>query len=85
MSDAPAAPPPAEHPALRRMDAALDRGDHRLAGELARALASSEDPALREAAAAMLRRLRPDPVIVGVFIATAALLAAITFHGWGHR
>lgn len=67
------------------MDAALDRGDHRLAGQLARELARSDDPTLREAGEAMVRRLRPDPVIVGVLIATAALLAAITLHWWGHR
>jgi hypothetical protein len=76
------APPDAE---VTRMDDALDRGDHRLAGELARALASSDDAARREAGAAMLQRLRPDPVIVGVFIATASLLAAITLHWFGHR
>lgn len=84
MSDAPppSAPP---NPDLVRMDAALDRGDHRLAGALARGLVKREEPELRAAGEAMLRRLRPDPVIVGVFIASAALLAAITLHWWGHR
>ena len=84
MSDAPSPPAP-PHPDLARMDAALDRGDHRLAGALARDLSTREDPQLRAAGEAMRRRLRPDPVIVGVFIATAALLAAITLHWWGHR
>lgn len=76
---------PATDPEVARMDAALDRGDHRLAGELARALSSREEPALRDAGRAMLARLRPDPVIVGVFISTAALLAAISLHWLGHR
>lgn len=80
--DAPAAAP---DPRPDRIDDALERGDHRLAGELAHELAKSDDPALREVAAATLRRLRPDPVIVGVFLATAALFAAISLHGWGHR
>lgn len=83
--DAAAAAPPPRDPELDRIDDALERGDHRLAGEIARSLLARDEPALREAAEATLRRLRPDPVIVGVFIATAALLASITLHWWGHR
>ncbi|MEZ4395022.1 MAG: hypothetical protein R3A48_28425 [Polyangiales bacterium] len=76
---------PAPDADILRMDQALERGDHRLAAELARALASSDDEAKREASAATLARLRHDPVIVGVLLASAAILAAITLHWFGHR
>lgn len=68
-----------------RLDQALERGDHRLAASLARELLGSDDPVTREAAGATLHRLRPDPVIVGVLLASAAILVAITLHWFGHR
>lgn len=76
---------PAPDTDILRIDQALERGDHRLAAELARALASSDDEAKREAGAATLARLRHDPVIVGVLLASTAILAAITLHWFGHR
>jgi hypothetical protein len=72
-------------PELLRVDQALERGDHPLAARLARELLTSDDPARRTAGEATLQRLKPDPVIVGVLLASAAVLLAITLHWFGHR
>lgn len=90
MSEAPAtaAPAPPEtpvHPEILAMEEALDRGDHVATREIASRLSRSDDPKLRDAGAAMLHRLRPDPVILGVLAATAFVMVALALAYLGAR
>lgn len=71
-----AAAPTGDDP-LAPAERALDRGDHAEARRLARALLGHDDPAVRTRAAALLARLRPDPVIVVVMVATGVLAAIL--------
>jgi hypothetical protein len=79
------APRPPEDARVRAMELALEHGDHgearRIAGELAR----TDDTALRAAGEATLDRLRLDPMVVGVFISSAAVLIALALAYLGPR
>lgn len=67
--------------------AALDRGDHVEARALAKKVAEDTDasPALRGDARDFLARLAPDSMVVGIFLATAALMLALALTWLGRR
>ena len=67
------------------MEDALDRGDHVQTRALARELAALDDPKLRATGQAMLWRLRPDGVIVGVLAGTGFLIVALALAYLGHH
>ena len=64
-------------PCLVAMEDALDRGDHVETARLARTLTHSDDPETQTAGRAMIERLRPDPMILGVMISTGFLIVAL--------
>ncbi len=64
-------------PDILAMEDALDHGDHVETARLARGLVASPNESLRGTGEAMLARLRPDPVILGVFAVTGLLAVAL--------
>lgn len=78
---APVAPAPDTQP-LRD---AFARGDHSEAGRIAREMVASGDPARVSEGEKALDRLRPDPKITAVFVATALLMLGLALHWLGHR
>ena len=58
---------------------AYDRGDFREAARLARALRESKDDRERASGDDVLRRLAPDPVIVGLTAACLLFFVAVLF------
>lgn len=82
---APEASAPPVHPDIVAMEEALDRGDHARTRELAESLCATDDPKLKATGEAMLARLRPDPVILGVMFATGAILVALALGYLGPR
>jgi len=66
-------------PALDALVEAFGRGDYaRVRAEAPRLGRESEDPAVKEAAAMLVERTRPDPLAVRLMIVTAVLLAGMT-------
>lgn len=76
---APDEEPSAAEKELARARAIFDAGDYVLLREVAGPLARSDDPAVRSAAEALLRKTEIDPVAKWVGLATLALLLAITW------
>lgn len=63
----------------------FDHGDFVQARRLAAALVDHPDPAVRARARALLDRLRPDPVIVAVMLATGVLIVSLALSYLGTR
>lgn len=80
-----AAVEPGVHPDIVAMEEALDRGDHVRTRELAAGLAATDDPKLKATGEAMLERLKLDPVIVAVMVATGLLMLALALGYLGPR
>lgn len=57
--------------------AALDRGDHAKARELATALLAHEDEGVKQGAHDLLDRLKPDRVVLAVFALTLLLMVGL--------
>ena len=74
-----------QHPDVAALDAAFARGDHAEARALATRLAASDDEVLRDRGRDGLDKLRLDPVIVGVFGFTGALIVALAALYLGHH
>ncbi len=86
-------PPPEEKPEapevlapeVQSLRDAFARGDHREAGVIARAMVASGEAARVSEGEKALDRLRPDPTITAVFVATALLLLGLAIHWLGER
>lgn len=74
---------PTEHPDVKRLDNALERGDFHDAQRLARQLAASDDPTLRAAGEAALDRYRLDPTVLAVLAFTGLLILYLASHYLG--
>ncbi len=83
--DAPSAPPPIpgegtpEGAQLVEANAAFAAGNYARVRELATTLTRAADPAVVDAATALLRKIAPDPVQIGFLIACAVALGVITW------
>jgi hypothetical protein len=74
-----------EHPDLARLTAAFEAGNYALVREEAEALAErAEDPAVRDAALELRRRIEPDPLVKYLLALTAALLLFLTYFAYNH-
>jgi len=76
---------PPEDARVRAMELAFESGDHGEARRIADELARTDDTALKAAGEAALDRLRLDPMVVGVFISSAAVLIALALAYLGPR
>ena len=83
---APPAEPPSDDPPLGDAERAFDAGDWRRAGDLARRALSDAavDEPGRAAARALLDRLRPDPQLVALYLASL-LVFALSVLAWVRR
>jgi hypothetical protein len=74
-----------KHPELDRLVRAFELGNYAYVRERARDLsdARDEDRAVRLAAAELLRRIEPDPLVKGLLALSVVLLLVITF--WAYR
>lgn len=74
-----------EHPDLARLAAAFEAGNYALVRDEADALAErTEDPAVRDAALELRRRIEPDPLVKYLLALTAALLLFLTYFAYNH-
>jgi len=73
-----------EDPALDRLVAAFERGDYALVRREAEAVAkAAEDPAVRDAALELRRRIEPDPLAKYLLLIAAVLLVYLV--AWAYR
>jgi hypothetical protein len=74
-----------KHPELDRLVKAFELGNYAYVRERARDLSddADEDRAVRLAAAELLRRIEPDPLVKGLLALSVILLLVITF--WAYR
>ena len=79
------APRPPEDARVRAMELAFEYGDHGEARRIADELTRTDDAALKSAGEAALDKLRLDPMVVGVFISSAAVLIALALAYLGPR
>lgn len=74
-----------EHPELARLSAAFEAGNYALVRVEAEALAErTEDPAVRDAAMELRRRIEPDPLTKYLLALTAALLLFLAYFAYHH-
>jgi hypothetical protein len=74
-----------EHPDLARLAAAFEAGNYALVREEAEPLAErTENPAVRDAALELRRRIEPDPLVKYLLALTAALLLFLTYFAYNH-
>ena len=74
-----------EHPDLARLAAAFEAGNYALVREEAESLAErAENPAVRDAALELRRRIEPDPLVKYLLALTAALLLFLTYFAYNH-
>ncbi|HYJ09821.1 MAG TPA: hypothetical protein VEX18_12455 [Polyangiaceae bacterium] len=74
-----------EHPDLARLAAAFEAGNYALVREEAEPLAErAENPAVRDAALELRRRIEPDPLVKYLLALTAALLLFLTYFAYNH-
>lgn len=91
MNDAPAVIPPfardwPRDPELTRLLDAFNRGNYAYVREAAPKLAEkASDPAVRDAAKSLRRRIDPDPIAGILLLLAVALLVVLASHYLGHR
>jgi hypothetical protein len=74
-----------EHPGLARLSAAFEAGNYALVRAEAEELAErAEDPAVRDAALELRRRIEPDPLAKYLLALTAALLLSLAYFAYHH-
>jgi len=74
-----------EHPDLARLATAFEAGNYALVREEAEALAErAENPAVRDAALELRRRIDPDPLVKYLLALTAGLLLFLTYFAYNH-
>jgi hypothetical protein len=74
-----------EHPDLARLAAAFEAGNYALVRAEAEPLAErTENPAVRDAALELRRRIEPDPLVKYLLALTAALLLFLTYFAYNH-
>lgn len=74
-----------QHPDLARLAAAFEAGNYALVRAEAEALAErAENPAVRDAALELRRRIDPDPLAKYLLALTAALLLALAYFAYHH-
>ena len=74
-----------EDPALRRLTAAFEAGNYALVRAEAEALAErTENPAVRDAALELRRRIDPDPLAKYLLALTLALLLSLAYFAYHH-
>jgi hypothetical protein len=74
-----------QHPDLTRLAAAFEAGNYALVREEAEALAERTDnPAVRDAALELRRRIDPDPLAKYLLALTAALLLFLAYFAYHH-
>jgi hypothetical protein len=74
-----------EHPELARLSAAFEAGNYALVRAEAEGLAErTEDPAVRDAALELRRRIEPDPLAKYLLALTAALLLFLAYFAYHH-
>lgn len=72
-------------PELEKLVATFERGDYRTLRKEAPKLAhTSADPAVRDAALELSRRIRPEPALAYLLALTLALLVFLTLHAYTH-
>lgn len=75
-----------EDPELDRLIAAFEAGDYALVRELTpRIVAQSVDPAVKEAAREIRRRIDPDPLLRYLLFISIGLLLFVVLTVYGHR
>jgi len=75
-----------EDPELERLIAAFEAGNYALVRRDAPAVAErSEDPAVREAALELRRRIDPDPLVKYLLIASVVLLLVLVAYAYSHQ
>lgn len=70
--------------ALRRARELFYLGDHAGMRTLLTPLTASKDPAVADAASALLRRIAVDPVQIGFLVGCLLAIVAVAFHYLGH-
>jgi len=74
-----------KHPDLARLAAAFEAGNYALVRTEAEALAErTENPAVRDAALELRRRIAPDPLAKYLLALTAALLLSLAYFAYHH-
>ena len=74
-----------DHPELARLSAAFEAGNYALVRAEAEALAErTENPAVRDAALELRRRIEPDPLAKYLLALTAALLVFLAYFAYHH-
>jgi hypothetical protein len=74
-----------EHPELARLSAAFEAGNYALVRADAQKLAEhTDDPAVRDAALELRRRIEPDPLAKYLLALTAALLLFLAYFAYHH-
>ncbi len=74
-----------QHPELLRLTAAFEAGNYALVRAEAEALAERADnPAVRDAALELRRRIDPDPLTKYLLALTAALLLSLAYFAYNH-
>jgi hypothetical protein len=74
-----------KHPDLARLSAAFEAGNYALVRAEAEALAERADnPAVRDAALELRRRIDPDPLAKYLLALTAALLLSLAYFAYHH-
>jgi hypothetical protein len=74
-----------EHPELARLSAAFEAGNYALVRAEAEKLAEhTDDPAVRDAALELRRRIEPDPLAKYLLALTAALLLLLAYFAYHH-
>lgn len=75
-----------DDPELQRLVQAFEAGDFATIRSKAAALADkSEDPAIRDAALELRRRIDPDPLIKYIVLASVLLLGFLVLYVYSHR
>lgn len=73
-------------PELDRLIAAFEAGNYRMVREEAPALAErAQDPAVRDAALELVRRIDPDPLMKYLLLVAVLLLGFLTTWAYGHH
>lgn len=74
-----------QHPDLQRLATAFEAGNYALVREEAQTLAERTDnPAVRDAALELRRRIEPDPLAKYLLALTAALLLSLAYFAYHH-
>ncbi|HEX2872973.1 MAG TPA: hypothetical protein VHP33_17045 [Polyangiaceae bacterium] len=74
-----------EHPDLARLAAAFEAGNYALVrAEAERVAERAENPAVRDAALELRRRIDPDPLAKYLLALTAALLLSLSYFAYHH-